>query len=337
MRCHFIAFYQNDALVGIAISQYLDVSKLKDFGSRDRCFRTWLRNLIFNNFATHVLFMGNNMLSGENSFLFDKNCDAEFRAKAMIEASEILVERYRLAKTPIDIVNFKDFTEGKPDGFSEFYESAYRFSTQPAMLFEVDIKWKSFDDYLAALSKKYRDQYKRATKKSALVSMRQMDLEQIVKFRHKINELYLHVAENAPFNTFFLAENHFEVFKQFFVEDFIFTGYFLGDKMIGFNTLIKNGSILETYFLGYDDDIQKEHLLYLNMLYQMIEHGIENDYEEINFARTALEIKSSIGAKPRSMHGYIKHRNPLINRKLDWIFKKVEPKIAWHQRHPYKN
>jgi hypothetical protein len=32
-------------------------------------------------------------------------------------------------------------------------------------------------------------------------------------------------------------------------------------KLIGFNTLIKNGSVMDTYFLGYDDSIQREKML----------------------------------------------------------------------------
>jgi hypothetical protein len=42
-------------------------------------------------------------------------------------------------------------------------------------------------------------------------------------------------------------------------------------------------------------------MLYLNML------SINKGFKEIIFARTALEIKSSVGAKPIQMYGYIGH------------------------------
>jgi hypothetical protein len=53
---------------------------------------------------------------------------------------------------------------------------------------------------------------------------------------------------------------------------------------------------MDTYFLGYDDSIQREKMLYLNMLYDMIAYSINKGFKEIIFARTALEIKSSVGA-----------------------------------------
>ena len=93
---------------------------------------------------------------------------------------------------------------------------------------------------------------------------------------------------------------------------------------------------MDTYFLGYDDSIQRENMLYLNMLYDMIAYSIKKDFKEIVFARTALEIKSSVGAKPITMYGLISHTNPLVNPYMSIIFKYLEPKTIWQQRNPFK-
>lgn len=97
-----------------------------------------------------------------------------------------------------------------------------------------------------------------------------------------------------------------------------------------------NGETLETYFLGYDENIQKEKMLYLNMLYNMTAFGIENKFRKIIFGRTALEIKSSIGAKAVKMSGFIFHTNKLVNRYMAQIFTQLEPELSWHERHPFK-
>jgi hypothetical protein len=133
-----------------------------------------------------------------------------------------------------------------------------------------------------------------------------------------------------------LAKNHFSVFKEVLLDKFLFYGYFIDDKLVGFNTLIKNGESMDTYFLGYDETIQKEKMLYLNMLYDMIGYSINQGFKEIVFARTALEIKSSVGAKPLEMFGYIQHSNSLINTKIDTIFNYLEPKTEWQERNPFK-
>ena len=163
-----------------------------------------------------------------------------------------------------------------------------------------------------------------------------MSLEDIISQEKKIYELYYYVAKNAPFNTFFLAKNHFSSFKKQCGKRFILIGYFLNNELIGFHTLLLNGTTLETYFLGYDEQVQKEKMLYLNMLYNMTKYGIENQFKKIIFGRTALEIKSSIGAEPIVMSGFIYHNNKLINKYFDKIFPRLEPKITWQQRHPFK-
>src|SRR5690606_5139000 len=126
------------------------------------------------------------------------------------------------------------------------------FSTQPNMIFEIRDHWKSERDYTDDLSKKYRDQHKRARKKNNDVTMRKLSLSEIIANNHKIYELYFNVAKNAPFNTFWLARNHFIALKELLRDKFLLYGYFSGDTLIGFDTLIKNGKSMDTYFLGYD-------------------------------------------------------------------------------------
>jgi hypothetical protein len=48
-----------------------------------------------------------------------------------------------------------------------------------------------------------------------------------------------------------------------------------------------------------------------------------------------MEIKSSIGAKPVPMVVYIKHTNSLINAALKQVFKLMNPKQNWQERHPF--
>ena len=120
------------------------------------------------------------------------------------------------------------------------------------------------------------------------------------------------------------------------LDHFLLFGYYLEGKLVGFHTILLNGTVLETYFLGYDSKIQKENMLYLNMLYNMTEYGIEHGFKKIIFGRTALEIKSSIGAIPVKMSGFIYHNNKLIDKYLEKFFKKLEPNIEWQMRHPFK-
>ncbi len=337
MQCFYIGFYENSELIGVSIAQYLDLNKLESFGERDNCFKTFIRNFIFRNFASHTLFIGNNMITGQNSFTFQKEISFEDVSYILIQSSKEIEAYFKQKGIKIHLVSFKDFYQNCAVEFKKYaFEKVYEFNTQPNMIFEIPMNWKSIEDYYNAFSKKYRDQYKRAHKKFEGISVKELDVNEVVLFESRINELYHHVAKNAPFNTFFLAENHFSTFKNQCGDGFKIFGYFLEEKLIGFHSVLLNDAVLETYFLGYDEQIQKEKMLYLNMLYNMTEFGITQQFKKIIFGRTALEIKSSIGATPVMMTGFIYHSNKLINRFLGKIFRNLEPETVWQQRHPFK-
>lgn len=337
MQCFYIGVFEKGELIGVALAQYLNLNKLESFGERDKCFKTYIRNFVFRNFGSHALFLGNNMITGQNGYLFNKKIDSKTINKILVECANEITLYFKKKNIKIHIVSFKDFYQKCAVEFKEFdFSSMYEFNTQPNMVFELDKNWNTNDDYIAALSKKYRDQYKRAHKKFEGVETRELSLDDIISQENRIYELYHHVAKNAPFNTFFLAKNHFSSFKKQCGARFVLVGYYLNDILVGFHTLLLNGDILETYFLGYDEQVQKEKMLYLNMLYNMTKFGIENQFKRIIFGRTALEIKSSIGAKPVIMSGFIYHNNKLINHYFDKIFPRLEPTLAWQQRHPFK-
>lgn len=337
MQCFYIGIYENTQLIGVALAQYLNLNKLESFGERDKCVKTAVRNFVFKNFASHVLFLGNNMITGQNGYTFNKEIKFQHISEVLVQCAEALTEYFKKKGVKIHLVSFKDFYPHCAEELKRFdFKTVYEFNTQPNMIFELDAAWKTENDYIAAFSKKYRDQYKRARKKSDGITCRELSLDEIIVHEDRIYELYHHVAKNAPFNTFFLAKNHFSGFKTQLNDQFVLVGYFSNDKLVGFHTLLLNGLVLETYFLGYDSEIQKEKMLYLNMLYNMTEFGIAKGYKKIIFGRTALEIKSSVGAEPVMMSGFIYHRNKLINKYIGKIFTNLEPEAQWQQRHPFK-
>jgi hypothetical protein len=331
ITCQFIGIYQANELVATAISQQIDLAKLAGFGSRDHSLLSTLRNFLFKRFSSQLAILGNNMLTGQHAI--------SFHEKANKSAVLQTLKDYLTSLTPAPHHTiFKDF---EPQDVALFdlqaFQKSFRFSSQPNMFLDLRTDWKQEADYVAALTKKYRDQYKRARKKSEGLTKRQLTLEEIERWETEIYDLYRHVADHAPFNTFFLAKNHFYSLKKELGDAFRFFAYFENNQLIGFNTLIQHDEILETYFLGYDEKIQREKMLYLNMLYDMIGCSIHNGFKRINFGRTALEIKSSVGAKPEQLYGWMQHHNKLINRNLEFFFKLLEPEVKWIERSPFKS
>ncbi len=326
----YVGIFQDTELIASAFIQQIDLNQLETFGVRDNGLKIIIRDFLFKNYAGKLLIVGNNMLTGQHAIAIRPDIS---HASILSYLKERVCKEYPNQHLEI----FKDFPTEELNFFSgSSFDKSLRFTSQPSMFLSLAESWEKEKDYVKALTKKYRDQYKRARKKADGIEKRQLNLTEIIELESRIYELYFHVAKNAPFNTFFLVKNHFSCLKENMGESFRFFAYFEEGKLIGFNTLFQHDELLETYFLGYDPSIQKDKMLYLNMLYDMVGCAIVNGFKHIQFGRTAMEIKSSIGAIPVNMYGLMEHNTPLINRYLDKIFRFLEPEVTWTQRHPFK-
>jgi len=332
MDCYFIGFFKDEYLIGGALVQYLDFIRHKTF-QKDEVWCS-IRNFAARKFSRDVMILGNNMLTGQNGFYFDPS---KITAGNMVLLLEEAVRKMQKEVRKTSLVIYKDY---RPEFFSFFRgvvsQNYFKFSVQPTMILEIRENWQTFEDYLNDFSTKYRTRAKSARKKLAGIETRELDPEAICRSRKEMNTLYQNVAENAPFNTFFLEENHFESMKEHLGTNFKVFGYFSDQELVGFYTLILNHDDVDTYFLGYDKKLQKEKQIYLNMLLDMAGFAIDHQFKRIIFGRTALEIKSTIGAEPVDIFGLIRHSYSVINPFMKNIFPSLSPKTEWVQRNPFK-
>lgn len=332
MRCFYVGFFADNQLIGGALFQYLNFIEHKTF-QKDEAFCN-VKNFVAKKFSKNVMILGNNMLTGQNGFYFDAE---KITIDQVIPLLDSAVHEMQKQEGKTSLIIYKDYQESFIKYFQgKNHQSFYKFSVQPNMILRIKENWLTFEDYLNAFSTKYRTRAKSAKKKITGIEKSEMHLHDIKFHQKEMNLLYQNVAENAPFNTFFLTENHFESMKESLGENFKVFGYYLNEKLIGFYTLILNNKDIDTYFLGYDKNLQIEKQIYLNMLLDMVEFGINEKFHRIIFGRTALEIKSTIGAQPVEIFGLIKHNNLLINRFIEKIFKSFNPAVEWIQRKPFK-
>jgi hypothetical protein len=333
MKYCFVGFFSDEELIGGALFQYLSFIEHKSFQKGEVLCS--IRNFLTRQLSKDVMILGNNMLTGQNGFYFDTSKIPTEKAILLLNEASQNIQAI-LGKTSLII--YKDYQKLFLKNFEEEqkFKTFYRFSVQPNMILNLKPEWNCFEDYSNDLSKKYRARLKSAKKKIDGIQKLELDIQSIKKYQNEMNILYQNVAENAPFNTFFLTKDHFESMKQNLKENFKVFGYFFNKKLIGFYTLILNNNDIDTYFLGYDKGIQKEKQIYLNMLFDMTEFGISNQFKRIVFGRTALEIKSTIGAEPVEIFGLIKHNNKAINPFMEKIFTSLNPKVEWIQRKPFK-
>lgn len=339
----YLSVFKDEKLVGIANIQRVEMYVDDVFRRTSRStLKQLAKRLVSKIVKGNALVVGNLMHTGQHGLFYIENEISQEDyldtiSKALKDLSKEIKTKYN---KKVRIIAFKDYFEDdtihKSSGFFKAH-NLYKAQVQPNMMFSISDSWKTPQDYLSAFNKKYRRRYKTARKKAIDLDCKELTLEFIKENSKSIFDLYETVSDNARVNSFKLPENHFLSLKESLQDKFKVFGFFLNNKLVGFYSLILNNDTLETYFLGYDKTLQYQYQMYLNMLFNMAFFGIENGFKSIVYARTAMEIKSSIGAKPNTMHVYLKHTNNFIaNTVLKCIVKYMNPIQKWEERHPFE-
>src|SRR5690606_34212670 len=108
------------------------------------------------------------------------------------------------------------------------------------------------------------------------------------------------------------------------------------DRWVGFAAAVIAPRSLEALVVGLDYDVNLTYAVYENILYDYIAQGIEHGVECVHLGRTALEIKSTLGARPEHLPILVRHRSAVFNVLLGRALRLVRPP-AWIQRRPFKN
>jgi hypothetical protein len=135
---------------------------------------------------------------------------------------------------------------------------------------------------------------------------------------------------------FYLDRTYFHSLKKFLNEKVKIDGYFEGNTLRGFTTSIDNGDHMDAHFLGYDPETNHSSQLYLNMLLDMIAYSIKRSKSKLILSRTAMEIKSSVGAKPYEMYCFLLHLNPILNKLTPYVINFLYKEVRWEERNPFK-
>ena len=293
-----------------------------------------IRRIVNNLFCKNqirVLFCGNVFLSGEyGTFLKDGEPKVE-TFKAIAKAVKKLYKCTRL-----NAIFIKDFEEESlyiTDHLKSFDYTAMH--VEPNMIIYLRSNWQSFNDYTSALKSKYRVKANRADAKSATLVAKFFTQTDIKNYKKELQELYQNTIGNADFNAQILNLNTYVHLKNTFKENFIVKGYFLEGKLVGFLSAMQNGTNLDAHFIGIDYSINKEFAIYPRILNDYVRLGIETKSSQINLGRTASEIKSTLGAVPKTLTCYCKHKHYLPNQILKPFIKNVQIK-SFRQHQPFK-
>jgi len=343
MDFRYLLFFRNDRPVGVAYFQIYPYSTRYSFkslresqgGSLPDRLKGWLADKV----KMHALVCGNLMITGEHGFEFQPDISDEDRIRLVLGAMEKVFSDLKYEYPSFHLYFIKELSQLSDKYSSDMLQQNefYRFQVQPSMMMKFDRNWKAPDDYLLDLKSKYRLRMRKARERARDLISRKLNLEEITKAESTIHSLFQEVVDDADFHMVDLKAGYFARLKKGLEAQFQFQAYYEEDEMIGFISYLVDDGRLFAHFTGFRRDLNTAYDLYLNILLDLINIAILEGHQEIDFSRTAMEIKSSVGAIPQDMYGYLKHDQFIPNFLLGKIFRYFYPGEDWQQRRPLKN
>ncbi len=325
--------------VGILYFQfkYVELRDQLRFESKGFSLATLLKKSFsyFINFNCTIC--GNTLLTGQYGNYFLPSVSPEKR-EDIIEQGFKAVNIYLKGQQINPAVSVtKDYFSNELPFAAKSPTNFIKFSVQPKMILKIRSQWLHYTDYLSSLKSKYRIRNNKVRSSMESIVVEEFDCEKIELHKEIIHELYKQISDNAGFNAFVLHKDYFYELKKQLGENIQFKTYWKGDKMIAFYTAIHNESTLDAHFLGYDKDENLHLHLYNNILLDLLVLAIDTKKQLLDLSRTAVEIKSTIGAEPHDMFLYIRHEKRYFNKISKKILDFVKPNDVYTIRNPFKD
>ncbi|GGG21530.1 hypothetical protein GCM10011344_22910 [Dokdonia pacifica] len=239
-------------------------------------------------------------------------------------------------KKKASVFFFKDFTSLDIPVVSEVEKHQFQpFAVEPNMCLSIQEEWTDFDQYKASLKSKYRVKVNKADKKSAPLTIRSFESEDIDTHRKELQQLYCNITDRALFKTIDLEIETYRLLKLRFRESVLINTYWFKDRIVGFATAFMVENRVDAHFIGIDYDYNKELSIYPRILNDYVRLGIETKAKEVNFGRTSSEIKSTLGAVPENLTCYVRHRRTVATLLFKPLVRQIKMK-EYKQHTPFK-
>lgn len=217
---------------------------------------------------------------------------------------------------------------------------SYRpLETEPNMVLEISPKWKSYEDYLASLTSRYRKGARQIEKEVAAAGCQVEDLNvpgDVVQHAETIHKLYLQTHHNARVRLVTLRPSFLPTLAERLGDDMRFTVVKRDSELLGFVTTVRDGETAVGYYVGFDRKANAEFPVYFRLLQVVVDHAIKFGCRSLSLGRTALEPKARLGARPAPLRLWIRHRIPMLNVLVRGLLHTISHHDEPPERNPFK-
>lgn len=319
------ALFQQIQFSGEQTKHYLQEKK----GQTVKNFFIRLAGNFASTLSGSVLVLGNLLVTGDHGYKFATSI-SNAEKKQLIE---LATEKVNKQFGNCNMTLYKDFPEKDLDSQKPSFNGFSHFLADPNM--KMPMSWNTWEEYLANLTSKYRVRTKKVYKQSDALNKVEINAENYDQYKNDIQNLYDNIMDNIGFKMAVANADYFGNITKRLGDKMLIYAYEFNGKLVAFNTALLQGDEYEVHLIGLDYKQNSSLKLYNRILYDNLKNAIELGYKHIGYGRTANEIKSTVGAIPKTMNCYMKFNNPIINMFASTILKAFKPK-DWVQRQPFK-
>ena len=326
---------QNEPVLIAVFVRVKFVDKRKRFGDSVFKLRFPFKKKLENILSINALACGNVFSAGENGMLWTDKLQAQDAFEEAERVHQILMTDHDVNKE-VSLRVFKDFwPETVPHSNTLIQQGFFDFKIDVNMVLKIHKDWKTKNDYLLSMKTKFRTRANAVYRRSEPLMVKSFNPEEIISHKDRILFLFDNVLEKSDFHIGTMTPETFAACKKNLGEDFLFKAYFSKDLLVGFSTSFKNAISFDANYVGLDYDNNVQFDIYQRILYDYVEEAIKANVTELQFGRTSELIKSAVGAEPRDMTIYIKHKRKLSNLILKNVIQSVAPS-PFELRKPFK-
>ena len=330
-------FNDNEDVKGIAIIEdTVATSQSKgQFLKADKPFFKLAQTFLYRNegvFSLNIRVMGSVLSSGDHAYRFDENVSELDRQALIKEALALKMGEVESNVVPRTFI-IKDHYSNVPwskriSGKSNWDKTWIDVEFDPVMQIDLNPEWKNMEEYKSSLRKKSRAKLRRIDKKSSDLDLQELSFEEVNENSDQLFKLYSQVYGRAGFKLGMLNKDDLISLKKYWREDFPVIGYYYENRLVGFQCGIVTDYSVEAFFVGFNLNENRVHSIYQRMLLEFIKQGIARGSMKVSLGRTALDIKSSLGASPQRLVCHMKVNNrPIIHSLMRAVASASSPKI----------
>ena len=335
---HFIRINQAGADVFIAGLQLLEISTVSFMKRLSLLVKEkyrkpfYIRLIALFKPRIRVLVMGNLLLNRDTSLL--PGSSTAYNKAEMIQRAALEAEKgISSVCNRIDAILVKDIRLDNDSRKKLLAHDFLNLPVEPHMSLYIDKSWRSIDDYAHSLKAKYRQKFNQVHTETSEIESRPLAHEEMQTHKQAIYKMHLAVVNDEKFNLAPVSEDYFLALHEAYRGVTVW-GYFYQQKLCAFRLSINDGETLEAHYIGYLEPFD-DAPVYHRMLFDFIKEGIEKKCHEVSFARTATEIKSSVGAVPEEISCYIRATGRVKKKLLRSYLARLEMP-QYTLRHPFK-